>query len=192
MFNLDYMLLMKEYNIKVLAFPPHVSHVLQPLDKAPFSSLKRWWNYYLGIYNQDHAGRKLPKAEWFQVFTPAWEAGLTVKNVIAGFNATGVFPVNPQAIKAWQLGPSATTDKGMSVLMVTLLCWMVWYGWWSHYSVEWCGMVLVFLSVASELTSICHVFYVSIFLSYSGLGSKGFCKQANIYRLVYAMFLMSL
>ena len=56
------------------------------------------------------------------MFTPAWEAGLTVKNVIAGFNATGVFPVNPQAIKVWQLGPSATTDKGMSVLMVTLLC----------------------------------------------------------------------
>ena len=102
MFNLDYMLLMKENNIKVLAFPPHVIQVLQHLDKAPFSSLKRWWNYYLGVYNQDHAGRKLPKAEWFHVFTPAWEAGLTVKNVIAGFNATSVFSVNPQAIKAWQ------------------------------------------------------------------------------------------
>ena len=63
MFNLDYMLLMKENNIKVLAFPPHVSHILQPLDKALFSSLKRWWNYYLDVYNQDHAGRKLPKAE---------------------------------------------------------------------------------------------------------------------------------
>ena len=99
MFNLEYMLMMKENNIKVLAFPPHVSHVLQPLGKVPFSSLKRWWNYNLGVYNQDHAGKKLSKAEWFEVFNPAWETVLTSKNVLAGFQVTGVFPVNPREIK---------------------------------------------------------------------------------------------
>ena len=37
LFNLDFMEYMKANNVEVCSFPPHCTHVLQPLDNVPFA-----------------------------------------------------------------------------------------------------------------------------------------------------------
>ncbi len=41
LFNLPYMEMMQKENVEVVAFPPHTTHVLQPLDNAPYANLKK-------------------------------------------------------------------------------------------------------------------------------------------------------
>ena len=40
LFNLDFMEYMKAHNVEVCSFPPHCTHVLQPLDDVPFACFK--------------------------------------------------------------------------------------------------------------------------------------------------------
>ena len=40
---------MKGFNIHVLAIPVHTSHLIQPLDKTPFATLKTAWNENLSV-----------------------------------------------------------------------------------------------------------------------------------------------
>ena len=40
LFNLDFMEYMKAHNVEVCSFPPHCTHVLQPLDNVPFAWFK--------------------------------------------------------------------------------------------------------------------------------------------------------
>ena len=41
LFNVKFMCLMKEHKIEVCAFPPHCTHILQPLDDVPHAVLKK-------------------------------------------------------------------------------------------------------------------------------------------------------
>ena len=40
LFNLDFMEFMRAHNVEVCCFPPHCTHVLQPLDNVPFALFK--------------------------------------------------------------------------------------------------------------------------------------------------------
>ena len=102
---------MKEFNIHVLAIPVHTSHLTQPLDKTPFTTLKTAWNENLTEYLFEHAGCGMPKMDFFYVFWPAWKHAMTKANIKSGFRRTGIFPVNPAQINPALLGPSQATDN---------------------------------------------------------------------------------
>ena len=97
-FNTHFLQLMKEFNITVLAIPPHTSHVTQPLDKTPFATLKREWNENLLAYLFEHVGCGLPKMQFFSVFWPAWQWAMTRENIKSGFKRTSIYPFNPNII----------------------------------------------------------------------------------------------
>ena len=102
---------MLEFNIHVLAIPPHTSHLTQPLDDAPFANLKGEWNANLIEYMFHNVSCGMPKNDFFYVFWPAWQKAMTVSNVQAGFRETGIFPVNKNKIHPALLGPSHPTDN---------------------------------------------------------------------------------
>jgi len=93
-FNLDFIDFMIANGIEVLAIPAHTSHVIQPLDGAPFANVKKAWYDELDEYNRRASGRALPKSQWFNVFTPAWMAGMTKEFIQAGFKMTGMVPLD--------------------------------------------------------------------------------------------------
>ena len=43
MFNFQFMKLMNNNNVVVLALPPHTTHAMQPLDDIPFANFKNEW-----------------------------------------------------------------------------------------------------------------------------------------------------
>lgn len=110
MLNYPFMSLMKEYNVTVLAFPPHTTHLLQPLDKVPFKEMEQHWNRALRKHNRETGGKKLTKGEFFSTFNMPYLKAFTPRNIIAGFKATGIYPVEEGKVKEEKLIPSTVTD----------------------------------------------------------------------------------
>ena len=73
-------------NIHLLKFPPHVTDILQPLDKCCFGSLECMWGYKLNArINEFSLTKKVDKAECVSLISSIWHIGMKKSNVIAGF-----------------------------------------------------------------------------------------------------------
>ncbi|KAF4414567.1 Pogo transposable element with KRAB domain [Fusarium acutatum] len=81
-------------NIFVLFLPAHSSHVLQPLDVAVFGPLKRAYRKFLSdlasIADSSHIG----KITFLYTYDKARKEAITKLNALAGWKATGLWPVN--------------------------------------------------------------------------------------------------
>jgi len=112
-FNLEVLQLLKDNSVVVFGLPSHTSHILQPLDKVPFSILKSKWNEEMRLYTRNTGGKALTKAEFFRVFNPCFEQAMTTEHAQAGFRGTGLFPVNVKAINPAAFAPSRTTERAV-------------------------------------------------------------------------------
>jgi len=110
-FNMEFLQLVKDNNIVVFGLPSHTSHILQPLDKVPFSILKSKWNEEMRLFTRETGGKALTKAQFFKVFNPCFEKAMTTEHAQAGFRGTGLFPVNVKAINPEAFAPSKTTER---------------------------------------------------------------------------------
>ena len=43
LYNLPFYEAIRANNIEILTIPPHMSHIIQPLDSLPFAQFKRAW-----------------------------------------------------------------------------------------------------------------------------------------------------
>ena len=77
-----------------MALEAHSSHLLQPLDKNPFSGFKQAFNKYLRKWNRTNGARPIRADEFFSVFNLAWQKAITPENIRAGFKRTGIWPVD--------------------------------------------------------------------------------------------------
>ncbi|EGU76713.1 hypothetical protein HZS61_009463 [Fusarium oxysporum f. sp. conglutinans] len=81
-------------NIYLLFLPAHASHVLQPLDVAVFGPLKRAYRRYLSdlasLADSSHIG----KITFLYTYDKARREAITKSNALAGFKASGLWPVN--------------------------------------------------------------------------------------------------
>ena len=84
-FNVKFMRLIREHNIEVCAFPPHCTHVLQPLDDGPCAVLKKKYQQELLSFYFDVAGIKMSKAQFFQVLIPAVTEAFKAENIRKGY-----------------------------------------------------------------------------------------------------------
>lgn len=58
----------RENNIILYCFPPHASHVLQPLDVAVYGPLKKHWNDSLNDFAREFKGLSMNRSHFFKVF----------------------------------------------------------------------------------------------------------------------------
>ena len=65
LFNSNYIEYMQANNIEVCSFPPHCTHILQPLDDLPYAMLKRKFQKELIPFNLQVVGEKLSKQQFF-------------------------------------------------------------------------------------------------------------------------------
>ena len=149
LFNYNYMSLMQENGIIVLAIPAHTSHLLQPLDDAPFASFKSAWYESIWLQVRESGARKLSKSEFFDVFNQAWDTGMTVRNIRAGFEHTGVFPVDRSRITPDKLAPSVhLTDAskafevGKILHCFLLTCLLLFFFEWGNILAKICACIL--------------------------------------------------
>ena len=110
-FNLRFMQYMKAHDVEVLCFPPHCTHLMQPLDDVPFGGLKKAYQREILDYNFCFSAKKLSKLEFFRVLVPAYTKSMSEKAIKAGFENCGIYPVNPKATKLLRTWPSLISDK---------------------------------------------------------------------------------
>jgi hypothetical protein len=107
LFNLQYLLLMREKGVKVYSFPPHCTHLLQPLDDSPFANLKRVWGVKMGKWSKEQLGGRVSKVQILSTMLPSvWSEAMTPQTILSGFVNTGIYPFNPRANKLMRVGPS--------------------------------------------------------------------------------------
>lgn len=81
----------RDNQITIIKLPAHTSDFLQPLDKACFKTLKYVWDQQLLLWYRQNQ-RKMLKDEFVDLLCKIWHTGLTIKNVKAGFESSGIFP----------------------------------------------------------------------------------------------------
>jgi hypothetical protein len=77
--------------------PPHSSHLLQPLDVACFSPLKRAYGDEILVLARNRI-HHINKQTFLLAFKVAFEKAFTKENVCAGFRGAGLALHNPQAV----------------------------------------------------------------------------------------------
>lgn len=107
LFNFSYMNNMIANNVKVVSFPPHCTHALQPLDDLPFAKLKALWNAELGEQNFQMCAAKINNSQLVRMLASIWDDAMTSSIIVTAFSNCGLYPVNANATKIRQrIGPS--------------------------------------------------------------------------------------
>lgn len=87
----------RENKIIALCTSPHSSHLLQPLDFACFSPLKRCYGDDISVLARNHIYH-ISKETFLPAFTAAYEQTFPRENARAGFRGAGLVPFNPAAV----------------------------------------------------------------------------------------------
>jgi hypothetical protein len=72
--------------------PPHLSHLLQPLDVGCFSPLKRAYSREVEALIQDHINH-ITKLEFLPAFKVAFTRAFTTANIYSAFRGAGLIPL---------------------------------------------------------------------------------------------------
>ena len=111
LFNLNLLEYMKANRVKVCSFPPHCTHLMQPLNDTPFGSFKIEYQKNLLRVNRILYGQKMSKATFFRAFVRAYSSAMTPEIIRKGWKNTGLMPFDRSVPKLQQTDPSAVFDR---------------------------------------------------------------------------------
>jgi hypothetical protein len=96
--DIDFMWECKKNKIAALYLPPHSSHVLQPLDLAPFSVVKSKYRDQIRSLSALDDAAPVKKERFISSYKLARDEGLSERVIRAGWRATGLSPYNPELV----------------------------------------------------------------------------------------------
>nr|CAI5825316.1 unnamed protein product [Callosobruchus analis] len=103
----------KENGIILLTFPPHCTHKLQPMDRAIFGPFKKAVNTTCDNWMRSHPGKVMTIYDIPGIVKTSFDIAITVKNVTAGFQATGIWPLNTKIFGDEEFLPSQVTNRSL-------------------------------------------------------------------------------
>ena len=121
-----------EKNIILYCFPPHASHLIQPLDVSVYGPLKKYWNESLEDFSRSYKSLYMSRMHFLQVFDKTWKRACeSTDNIKSGFRKCGLVPYNPDAVAYDRIlmtptaaiaetGQIRMTDKEVIGIKVTL------------------------------------------------------------------------
>lgn len=101
----------RENDIILLAFPPHTTQWLCPLDKSVFSPLQREYNRVCSEFMARSPNNIVNKWEWPGLFKDAYDKAFNKSNIKAGFQKCGIAPFNANAIPNDAFAPANPFDS---------------------------------------------------------------------------------
>ena len=81
-----------EEKVNIFSVPPYTTYLIQPLDKVIFGPLKISWRQVCHQFIVSNPAVRVNKYNFSSLFSEAWIQSLTLRNIIAGFRTTGVYP----------------------------------------------------------------------------------------------------
>jgi len=94
-----------EHKIVLLCLPPHSTHLLQPLDVGIFPPLATAYKKGIQERSRYSVVYSIDKVDFLEVYQAARKTAITPENVQKAWQATGIYPFNPQVVLS-QLLPS--------------------------------------------------------------------------------------
>ena len=95
----------REFDIDIIVYPSHCTHLLQGLDVVCFASLKQNWAEAIRLF-EDENNRGVTKNDFARVFGTAYVKAFTPELVLKAWEATGIHPFNEEIIPPNKLAPS--------------------------------------------------------------------------------------
>lgn len=83
-------------NVALFFLPPHTTHFLQPMDVSLFGPFKAAFARQVDIWMREHPAEKCNLLTVPQLMCPAWRKAVTKRNIVSGFVASGICPLNPE------------------------------------------------------------------------------------------------
>lgn len=85
--------------ILLMAYPPHSTHRLQPLDVSLFNPLANYYSQNLDNWlRTSHGICSMSKRHFWGLFKPAFDAAFSADNIASGWRKTGLYPLDPEVI----------------------------------------------------------------------------------------------
>ncbi|KAJ8346659.1 hypothetical protein SKAU_G00280600 [Synaphobranchus kaupii] len=100
----------KQNGVIVLTFPPHCSHKLLPLDRSVFGPFERNMNRALDCWMKTHPARTATIYDLPGLVAQALPVSATPKNIMAGFQCSGIWPFNSEIFGDDDFPPSSVTQ----------------------------------------------------------------------------------
>ena len=85
-------------DLDIISLPSHTSHALQPLDVTCFKPFKTAFRRCRNQWALENSKQEVKKQDLCEWTSRALRVALTPKNIIAGFQATGIWPLNRTAV----------------------------------------------------------------------------------------------
>jgi 4-hydroxybenzoate polyprenyltransferase len=107
-------------NIYLFFLPAHCSHILQPLDLGCFSSLKTVYRTFINEHTSLTDSTRVGKQRFLDFYSQAREIGLRKSNILAGWRASGLWPVNinKPLSSRWVITPDTSTPPPSDTLNI--------------------------------------------------------------------------
>ena len=93
----EFLYLCEQWNIIAFAFPPHTTHIVQPLDGSPFRALKERFRAKNNMIAQ-WGGDARDIGIFFREITGIRQQALTSRTIRKAFADRGVYPFNPAPV----------------------------------------------------------------------------------------------
>ena len=87
-----------EQGVIIFTLPPNTTHLTQPLDKGVFGPFKQHWRRVCHDFQISHPGQVVNHYNFCRLFSKAWVESMTAVNITAGFQTTGIYPINREAV----------------------------------------------------------------------------------------------
>ncbi|ESO11506.1 hypothetical protein HELRODRAFT_71733 [Helobdella robusta] len=100
----------KSHGIIMLSFPPHCSHKLQPLDRAVFGPLKKYYNTACDNWMVSNP-RPLTIYDIVPIVREAYTKAFAKSNIESGFRIAGIEPYNPDIFTDDDFLAASVTDR---------------------------------------------------------------------------------
>jgi len=88
----------REKQIELCCFPSHATHILQPLDVAIFSPLKKKWKTLIKNWRIEHEGKDVQKHQVPPLLSKVITENDFVEAIKNGFATTGLYPLDENAV----------------------------------------------------------------------------------------------
>lgn len=96
----------RQQHIVLFVFPPHCSHILQPLDVSCYGPLQLSWNSACHKHLRESGGKVITRYDVCRLACRAYTSTLSSSNIQAAFQKSGVFPFDPSMISPVATAPS--------------------------------------------------------------------------------------
>jgi hypothetical protein len=97
--NMRFIEFCDQNKILLMAYPPHSTHRLQPLDVSLFNPLANYYSQNLDAWLRISRGIcPISKRYFWTLFKPAFDLAFSEKNIASSWRKTGLYPFDPEVV----------------------------------------------------------------------------------------------